>query len=844
MAIVDQIVEEQTLSDTAVGAATKTFASTSVTQDDGASGTGKYMLVALVLVHSTSAGVSIDEVDYGVEDMAPDNAGTTSLANGRPAARIFSAGEWPTGLNDLVVRCSGGNIDDIVVHLLVLDEVADECLAPYGAAPKTDTFNRPVINDRIWTLDGGDGGGATADIVETGGIFRLSIFSDGITSSYFGGRGASLQQNVSNVDFDLALDKDTIGPSDGPLEGIVAEVAGNGGTYVIASHYEFGGANIYFARYSGGSETSIADTGSSDAASQNPRLERVGNDFEFFDSNDGSTFTSRGSTSQTMTVARAGIAFGGFFGATDTSEVFRFINRDGPTRDVQDAQTALEFPDSTVTAATTVSVTFAKTTNEGAGIVTLAIAGADDGAGTMSTGDDLIDEGLVGGIRYAIVGAVTDVSGATSGENLNATWAGSADAVMVGAQYRVDDVVVAAPSGIDLGAAARTSAVEALEISESLSIAVAARSSVVQPLAVSTAFGLGAATRDSTVQPVVISEDLEIQPAARSSTVQPLALLEAGEVDLGSIVRGSTVQPLAASEALPVGPVARVSTVQPLTISESVELGTVTRASSVQGQVQSEQLPIGTATRASVVQGIILAQQGAVALGTVERSQVVQSLAVIEALGLGVAARASTVQGLALDEELPLGTAVRTSTVQAVTLEEQGAIALGTALRASTVQPLIIQEDGVVALGVVARSSAVQPLALSEALPIGAAARSSTVQGVATTISVAIGTAARSSTVQPLAFSQQGAIPLTPANRSSTVQPLAIVPAAFRLGTVTRVSTVNPMFTVGAFTGGELDEIPGTDHLRSTWADPLDEIDPDDRRSAVNGRRGILSTGS
>lgn len=444
MALVDQIVESHTRTDTAVGATSAALTNVTIAQTDGAGTTGRYSLHAAVAVSSSSAGVEITGLSFGSEDMAPSKSSETTTAGARPATRMFSAGEWPTGAQTPTVTVTGGNIDAVVVFFFVLDEVAEECLAPFGVAPRWDTFNRLSINP-MWTLDQGDGSGATASMVLVGGIPTLRTITDNLTQSYFGARGLSLQQSIGNIDLDIALQKETIGndSQDGKLEGLVVEIAGNAGTYALGSNYEFSGAAHYVAHYTNDSETSVADSGSTDADTEFPRLERVGNAWEFFESDDGSTFSSVATFNHTMTAARCGIALGGFLGAVHTTDIQQFINRNASvTRTPQDAQTALQFL-STNGTGTSTSLAFTEDTNEGAGLVNIGIIAASDAAGaiTEGTGDELIASGLVSstdGIRYAIVGALTEVSGTTSGTTIGGSWTGSAPVSMSADQYRVE----------------------------------------------------------------------------------------------------------------------------------------------------------------------------------------------------------------------------------------------------------------------------------------------------------------------------------------------------------------------------------------------------------------------
>lgn len=473
MALTDQIVESQTLTDSSVAAATKTFASVSVTQDDGAGTTGRYMLGALVAISSSSAGVTIDSVTYGTEELAPDAPGEATAAS-RPATRSFTAGEWTTGGQNLVVEVSGGNIDAVVVFLYIIEEVADECLPPYGASPRTDTFNRLSLNP-MWTFDPADNASATFTFSQSAGIIRGTFNLPDVVGDYGEGSGdtrsPNISQAVSNVDFDVTahLEQVDTAPGNEVTSGIHAEKAADSPvTYIRTGFYTFGSAAHPFVDLTDEGTFSLEeDDGNVGAASSAyQKFGRATNAFTGSYSTDGTSFTDHDAVSLTFTVARLGVNFGIWDGsATAELDVFEFINNDNAARDVQDAQTALEFLSDTAASATSISLAFAEDTNEGAGLINIAIIAADDAAGTMSagTGDDLLDDGVVtstDGIRYAVVGALTEVSGTTAGTTIGSTWTGAANASAAGAQFRVEELPAGGASGaatVPLPTAAGTS---------------------------------------------------------------------------------------------------------------------------------------------------------------------------------------------------------------------------------------------------------------------------------------------------------------------------------------------------------------------------------------------------
>ena len=444
MALTDQIVESHTRTATAVGATTANLSNVTLTQADGASTTGRYQLHAAVAVSSSSANVEITGLSFGSEDMAPSKSSEVTTAGARPATRMFSAGEWPTGAQTPTVTVSGGNIDAVVVYFFVLDEVAEECLAPFGTSPRTDTFNRLSLNP-MWTNDPGDGTGGTVPFVQTGGIINLVYTWAAGGGSHYQQRGPNVQQSVSDGDFSITVETDTQ-DSTNTIYGAVAEVAGDVGTYVLAAHYAEDG--VYFASYSSGSESvEVDDFGS--GQSEYTRLVRSGDDFTFFDSSNGSTFANIGTLTSAFTVARVGFTGGTYASDASSFNCFGFINDNAAvTRTPQDADTALQFLSTNAASATSASLAFTEDTTAGAGLVNIGIIAASEAAGaiTAGAGDELLADGLVSstdGIRYAIVGALTEVSGTTSGTTISGTWTGAAPVSMSGDQMRVE----ALPSG-------------------------------------------------------------------------------------------------------------------------------------------------------------------------------------------------------------------------------------------------------------------------------------------------------------------------------------------------------------------------------------------------------------
>lgn len=453
MALSDQIVESQTLSTSGVGSTTHTFSNVTVTQAPGAGATGRYQLLAVSAVSSASADVVIESISYGTEDLAPDKASEPTAAS-RPGTRNFSAGEWPTGANDLTITVSGGDIDCPVIRLMVVDQVADACLPPYGTGLRSDTFNRLSLNP-MWTLDVGgsnDASNVTATMVEDSGTFALRLDPSDASPAYLNDdRSPSVYQSVSDGDFDVTINKnpgsdiDTTNANFRSLSGLLAEDT-TADDWVIGASNEGASFDLRFLD-GGGTDVNNITGGLAEADTEWIQLTRSGDDFEGFSGTTQVGLTSRSTDTQTLTLTRIGVIAGKTTfsaGNSGAADFFSFINNDAAvTRDLEDSDTALEFLGDTAAAATSIELAFTEDTTAGAGLVNIAIIAADDAAGAMSagTGDELLDDGVVSstdGIRYAIVGALTEVSGTTAGTTIGASWAGAANASISGSQFRVE----------------------------------------------------------------------------------------------------------------------------------------------------------------------------------------------------------------------------------------------------------------------------------------------------------------------------------------------------------------------------------------------------------------------
>jgi len=186
---------------------------------------------------------------------------------------------------------------------------------------------------------------------------------------------------------------------------------------------------------------------------------------------------------------------------------------------------------------------------------------------------------------------------------------------------------------------------------------------------------------------------------------------------------------------------------------------------------------------------------------------------------MGAAARSASGQGVATAETLPLGAAARSATAGG----------------------LLIAQDGVALVTTAGRSATAQDVGLVESVPIGVAARAGNAGILDLSYRLDLGSANRSATAQALGTVAQGVVALSPATRVAAASGVSVVPTAFFLETATRSAVAGNIFPLSAFTGGDVDGVPETTHLGSLWYSRLDEIDPDERKAASHGRRGILS---
>lgn len=217
--------------------------------------------------------------------MAPSKSSEVTTAGGRPATRAFSAGEWPTGTQTPTVTVSGGNIDAVLVFFF-LDEVADACLPPYGASPRTDLFNRQSLNP-MWTLDQGAGNIALS-FPQTGGIIRCNIDWNNAAADWSGStRGPSVYQDVSDVDFDIEVQKDPL-PTNGGAQnvaGLIFESSNSAGLdYLNFIHYTFGSSHsVTCSEADDGSQSYVFDAGTASGETAYVRATKSGNSYEFLE---------------------------------------------------------------------------------------------------------------------------------------------------------------------------------------------------------------------------------------------------------------------------------------------------------------------------------------------------------------------------------------------------------------------------------------------------------------------------------------------------------------------------------------------------------------------------------
>lgn len=673
MALSDQIVEEVTRDDTAVAATTVDLSSVTLTQDDGAGTTGRYMLVAAVAVSSATGGVEITGLDFGGETMAPSRDSQTTTAGDRPATRMFSAGEWVSGSAQTpTVTVSGGNIADVAVHFMVLSETADECLPPYGGVPRTDTFNRLSLNP-MWTLSQGDVGTATLTFAQTSGVIRAELGCDAGFNSYFDNRGLGLLQDMGDIDLDITLEKETTGgPSN--LEGIVAEVAGTVHTNVVGTHYSSGG--VYVASYSTGTENSRFDgSAGSLAETAFPRLIRTGNNWDFQDSSDGSTFGSVVTFTFAQTVAKVGVAFGSYVNNSRTFDLFRFINNDNPARDAQDAQTALQFLDTTAAAATSISLAFSENTTEGAGLVNIGIIAASDAAGaiTEGTGDTLIASGLTSstdGIRWAVVGALTEVSGTTSGTTIGGSWTGSAAASMSGDQYRVEELESGATNQA-VGLSSETDSALAVTIRKEIEAGLSSETDAALAVTGARIKPVGLASETDSALDVTPVAPTIVAVGLASETDSALAVDRSRGFNVGLSAEADTAQPVTGSRTKPVGIASEADSAQSVLASKSIAVGIASEADSAQSVDITRFKAVGLAEETDAALGVSAVGPGAVEVGLAEETDTAQPITIRKEATADQAAETDSALSITPARIVDVGLSSETDTAQVITFRRE-----------------------------------------------------------------------------------------------------------------------------------------------------------------------------
>ncbi len=813
-----QIVEAQTLTDTAVGAVSKTFASTSVSQDDGAGTSGRYMLGALVAVSSATADVIIDEVAYGTETLAPDSPGQPT-ASGQPATRTFTAGEWPTGANDLVVTCSGGNIDAIVVYLFVIEEVADACLPPYGATPRTDTFNRLSINP-MWTFDQGDGSGSSVSMVESGGIYNLRMSFGSLSESHYEARGPNLQQPVSDGDFDIHLHRDQIGGSTW-IGGLVAEVASDVGTYVFASHYST--ESRFFAFYINDTGTGVVDESGTTNESEYPRLERDGDDFTMYASNDdGDSYIDIATTTVSMTIARVGIAQGTYSNDTGDAECYEFVNRNGPSRDVQDGDTALEFLSTTAASAETASLAFSEDTGGvGAGLIDLAIIAADDAAGTMTAGgdDELLAEGVLSstdGIRYAIVGALSRVVGTTSGATVSADWSGSANASAAGLQFRVEQLTASSgDSEVDVGTAIETDAAQSVEVSRIVDVGQASEAGTALSVDANRPIDVGAATETDAALSIAITREIAVGTATETDAAQAITITRQVAVGLASEADAAAgITPL---QLVDVGTATESSSALTVEITRAVELGVASETDTALALVLTGSTIVGQASETDSAFQIQITRS--VDVGLASEADTALSVAIDKAIELGLAEEADSAQSIAITRDVSVG--LSTETDAALAIDPTTAIDVGQAVESDTA--LDVEITRFIDVGIAIETNTALTLVSAGGAIVGQASEADVALAVEITRFVDVGTASEadsafsvepskavdvglaSETDSALAIASQANTEIGQSTESDAALSIAIT-RIVSVGTANETDTALEILQVGGFVVGAATE--------------------------------------
>ena len=732
-----QLVESQTLTDSGVNAASKTFTGVSISRDDGTSISGRYMLGAFVAVAGATAGVTINSVSYGGTALAPDAPGQATAAS-RPAVRTFTAGAWPTGSNSLVVTCSG-SVDSVVVYLCVLADVADACLPAYETGIATDTFNRLSLNPK-WSFAAGDTSGVTVTPVNLGSAQQHGVQFDINNSSgewWQSAEGSLLYQTTNNADFDIRVDFGTLALGQGILsQGFV--LWQDDDNWIRCDRLKFSGQDIIL---------NYAVCTNNSMSGQNPannsfthdlryiRIQKAETAYVVFLSTDGTTWTQNGAFSNSFTINRVGIYLAkGSGNITQNGNFLTFNNFLDNTRPVEDANTALQFLSGNASSATTINLAFTENTTTGAGLVDMGIVAADDAAGaiTVGTDDDLLAQGVVSstnGIRYAILGRVIrPVSGTSTGVTITGNWTGAANAAAAGLQFRLEfsreplirvtesnvaRALTLPPSGNVLGRVTETGNARAL--------------------ATSRAAVLGRATETGNARALVASRSYALGRATESSTARALASVRA--LTLGRPSESDVARALNSARSSILGRVSETDVARALSASGQSGLNRVTESSTARALGVARQHLLGRATESNAARPLATSRNAL--LGRASETSTARALEVREAGALGRALETDTARAFALTKQVQLARTTEVDSARALTPARQ--TGAGRATEADIASNLTLTR--VVALGRATEADSARSLSAAGQTVAGRATETDSARALAVTRTVLLGRA-------------------------------------------------------------------------------------------------------
>lgn len=215
---------------------------------------------------------------------------------------------------------SGGSITGLPGSTLVYVQVAAVTAAGRGAWttsasdttgsaswPATgmvsDTFDTQVSTG-VWTK------GGHSNATMTWGSGGYALLGSTNSSTYYGSDAPRMTQACADVDFQVTIDfQSLVGDVAYQFHGIYVEEDANDWTQVYVEREAAG----YVAQRTdcvAGTTTDIGAVSVTQADSAFMRLSRVGDDFTFETSQDGSSWTARLSWTRAMTVSRVGICAG------------------------------------------------------------------------------------------------------------------------------------------------------------------------------------------------------------------------------------------------------------------------------------------------------------------------------------------------------------------------------------------------------------------------------------------------------------------------------------------------------------------------------------------------------